>query len=105
MPPDPPSMVCCVLRMLCTSQTIVLLLQQFLLRWIQCAIHYVLQPHIYDVLQYTLKLAPPPENPRSAPGMLYWLALLPTGKESYCVHYTVKQIWFWKAAVNNSTVD
>jgi len=33
----------------------------------QCVIHYVLQPHIYFVLQYTLKLAPPPENPRSAP--------------------------------------
>ena len=30
-----------------------------------CYIHYVLQPHIYYVLQ---KLAPPPENPRSAPG-------------------------------------
>ena len=31
-----------------------------------CYIHYVLQPHIYYVLQ---KLAPPPENPRSAPVM------------------------------------
>jgi len=61
MPPDPPSIACFADY---SGSTITIIYPEM-----QCALHYVLQPHIYYVLQYTLKLAPPPENPRSAPGL------------------------------------
>ena len=57
--------------MLCALQTIVLATITIISPEMDTVIQYVLQPHIYYVLQYTLKLAPPPENPRCAPGLVF----------------------------------
>ena len=67
-----------------------------------CYIHYVLQPHIYYVLQ---KLdPPPPENPRSAPGGVF-LAFIKNLKftEQPNLSQNVEMIWAKIYPVSNKS--
>lgn len=61
MPPDP-----LVWHALHTN---VVLFQYFLLSWLRCAIHCVLQPPSHIYVSCPSVLAPLPENPRPALGL------------------------------------